>query len=242
MRLLNWISFVHTQLCILLRQPDNSLMDAFRQVLWNGTSHMHATSFFAQTSEIALTLDCEAVERMAAGLADLRARKGRLFLLGVGGSAANCSHAVNDFRKLAGIEAYSPCDNVSELTARTNDEGWETVFAAWLKVSNANANDAILVLSVGGGDATRKVSANIVHGLDEAKRRGLTIFGIVGRDGGYTKQVGDVVVVVPTVDTQLVTPHAEAFQGIVWHCLVSHPALKTVACKWEGTHPLKAAA
>jgi D-sedoheptulose 7-phosphate isomerase len=202
----------------------------------------HARKFLTQTAEIAVGLDFVAIEKMAQGLADLRDRKGRLFLLGVGGSAANCSHAVNDFRKLAGIEAYSPCDNVSELTARTNDEGWDTVFAAWLRGSNANSKDAVLVLSVGGGDATRQVSANIVRGLEEAKRRGLTIFGIVGRDGGYTKQVGDVVVVVPTVDASLVTPHAEAFQGVVWHCLVSHPALKMVACKWEGSHPVKAAA
>jgi D-sedoheptulose 7-phosphate isomerase len=201
----------------------------------------HAKHYLAQTSEIALAVDCDAVERMAAGLADLRTRKGRLFLLGVGGSAANCSHAVNDFRKLAGIEAYSPCDNVSELTARTNDEGWESVFATWLNGSNANANDAVFVLSVGGGDAVRKVSANIVHGLDEARRRGLKIYGIVGRDGGYTRQVGDVVVVVPTVDEALVTPHAEAFQGVIWHCLVSHPLLKTHVCKWEGTCPIKAA-
>jgi D-sedoheptulose 7-phosphate isomerase len=202
----------------------------------------HAKHYFVQTSAIALSIDCDAVERIAAGLADLRARKGRLFLLGVGGSAANCSHAVNDFRKLAGIEAYSPCDNVSELTARTNDEGWDTVFAAWLAGSNANANDAVLVLSVGGGDVTRRVSANIVYALQEAKKRGLTIYGIVGRDGGYTRQIGDVVVVVPTVNKDLVTPHSEGFQAIVWHCLVSHPLLKTALCKWEGTSPVKAAA
>jgi D-sedoheptulose 7-phosphate isomerase len=203
---------------------------------------MHARQFLTQTSQIALALDCEAIERMALGLAELRARGGRLFLLGVGGSAANCSHAVNDFRKLASIEAYSPCDNVAELTARTNDEGWHTVFAAWLRVSNACARDAVLALSVGGGDAARQVSANIVAGLAEAKRRGLAIYGIVGRDGGYTKQVGDVVVVVPTVSAEMVTPHAEAFQAVVWHCLVSHPALKTVACKWEGMQSLSAAA
>jgi D-sedoheptulose 7-phosphate isomerase len=203
---------------------------------------MHSKHFLAQTSQIALALDHEAVERLAAGLAELRARRGRLFLLGVGGSAANCSHAVNDFRKLAGIEAYSPCDNVAELTARTNDEGWDTVFAAWLQGSNAGANDAVLVLSVGGGETTRRVSANIVCALQEARRRGLRIYGVVGRDGGYTKQVGDVVVVVPTVDPALVTPHAEAFQAVVWHCLVSHPALKANACKWEGMSPVKAAA
>jgi D-sedoheptulose 7-phosphate isomerase len=190
-------------------------------------------------ARIAYALDHQAIERLASGLAELRARKGRLFLLGVGGSAANCSHAVNDFRKLAGIEAYSPCDNVSELTARTNDEGWDTVFTAWLRVSNANSNDAILVLSVGGGDAIRNVSANIVHALDEARHRGLKIYGIVGRDGGYTRQVGDIVIVVPVADKEFVTPHAEAFQAVVWHCLVSHPALKINPCKWEGSVPAK---
>src|SRR5437762_3925448 len=174
----------------------------------------HTQRYFEEVAKIAAGIDRVAIEHLAEALVELRARKGRLFLLGVGGSAANCSHAVNDFRKLAGIEAYSPCDNVSELTARTNDEGWETVFAAWLKVSNANANDAIMVLSVGGGDAVRKVSANIVHALDEARHRGVKIYGIVGRDGGYTKQIGDIVVVVPTVDKDLVTPHAEAFQGV----------------------------
>lgn len=193
----------------------------------------HAQRFLEQTSRIAAAIDHEAVERIAAGLARLRARGGRLFLLGVGGSAANCSHAVNDFRKLAGIEAYSPCDNVSELTARTNDEGWETVFEAWLRTSRADERDAVLVLSVGGGDATRGVSVNIVRALDEAKRRGVTIYGIVGRDGGYTKQVGDEVVVVPTIDPAHVTPHAEAFQAVIWHCLVSHPALMIQEGKWE---------
>jgi len=165
-------------------------------------------------------------------LAALRDRGGRLFLLGVGGSAGNCSHAVNDFRKLCGIEAYAPTDNVSELTARTNDEGWETVFAAWLRTSKANGSDAVLVLSVGGGNLEKNVSANIVAALKEAKLRGMRIFGIVGRDGGYTKQVGDCVVVVPTVDASRVTPHTEAFQAVVWHCLVSHPALQQIATKW----------
>jgi D-sedoheptulose 7-phosphate isomerase len=195
---------------------------------------MHSRHYLAKIVEAAQAIDPQALERMAYGLAQLRDNGGRLFLLGVGGSAGNCSHAVNDFRKLAGIEAYSPCDNVSELTARTNDEGWETVFSAWLQVSKANAKDAVLVMSVGGGDAVRKVSANIVAGLQEAKKRGLKIYGIVGRDGGYTKQVGDEVVVVPTVDKDLITPIAEAFQGVVWHALVSHPVLKTQVCKWEG--------
>lgn len=193
----------------------------------------HPEHFFSLAGAVAASLDAEAVERLAQALVQLRDRGGRLFLLGVGGSAANCSHAVNDFRKLADIEAYSPCDNVSELTARTNDEGWHTVFAEWLKTSRANDHDAVLVLSVGGGDAAKNVSVNIVHALDEAKRRGVKIFGIIGRDGGYTQQVGDEVIVVPTIDRELVTPLAEAFQAVVWHCLVSHPALAVQRAKWE---------
>jgi D-sedoheptulose 7-phosphate isomerase len=194
----------------------------------------HAELYFAQTASIAQQIDGDAVERMAAGLAALRDRGGRLFLLGVGGSAANCSHAVNDFRKLAGIEAYAPSDNVSELTARTNDEGWETVYAAWLRTSRAGERDAVLVMSVGGGDTERGVSVSIVRALEEAKLRGVAIYGIVGRDGGYTKHVGDVVVIVPTVDPQLVTPHTESFQAVVAHCLVSHPLLARGPAKWEG--------
>jgi D-sedoheptulose 7-phosphate isomerase len=192
-----------------------------------------AQRYLEQAAQVALRIDADAVERMALGLAALRARGGRLFLIGVGGSAANCSHAVNDFRKLAGIEAYSPCDNVAELTARTNDEGWDTTFAAWLRTSRAGAADALLVLSVGGGDAERGVSANIVRALDEARARGLAIYGIVGRDGGYTRQVGTEVVVVPTVDPALITPHSEAFQAVIWHCLVCHPAVILRANKWE---------
>ena len=175
-----------------------------------------------------------AIERLAGELAALRDRDGRLFLLGVGGSAGNCSHAVNDFRKLCGIEAYSPIDNVSELTARTNDEGWPAVFDAWLRTSNAGPNDAILVFSVGGGDAERNVSPNIVRALDEARKRGTRILGIVGRDGGYTRKVGDVVLVVPTVEAAFITPHAESFQAVIWHCLVSHPRVMLQANKWEG--------
>ena len=193
----------------------------------------HVKRYFEQVREIAARLDPDAVEQLVRALVTLRERGGRLFLLGVGGSAANCSHAVNDFRKLAGIEAYSPCDNVSELTARTNDEGWETVFEAWLRTSRADEDDAVLVFSVGGGDLARNVSPNLVRALDEARRRGLSILGIVGRDGGYTKQVGDTVVVVPTVDPALITPHAEAFQAVIWHCVVSHPALAMQATKWE---------
>jgi D-sedoheptulose 7-phosphate isomerase len=194
----------------------------------------HFEKYFAQVSEIAKKIDKDTLERIAAGLAALRDVGGRLFIIGVGGSAANCSHAVNDFRKLCGIEAYSPVDNVAELTARTNDEGWETVFAAWLRTSKANAKDAVLVFSVGGGDAERNVSANIVRALDEAKTRGLKIYGVVGRDGGYTKKVGDAIAVVPIVDTAFVTPHTEAFQAVVWHAIVCHPALQMQTNKWEG--------
>ena len=194
----------------------------------------HSDIYFDEVSRIAASIDHTAVERLVSALVELRERQGRLFLLGVGGSAANCSHAVNDFRKLCGIEAYAPTDNVSELTARTNDEGWETVFAAWLRNSKANNSDAVFVFSVGGGDVVKNVSANIVAALDEAKARGLKVFGVVGRQGGYTKEVGDEVIVVPTVDPARVTLHTEAFQAVIWHCLVSHPALCRVEAKWEG--------
>jgi D-sedoheptulose 7-phosphate isomerase len=196
-------------------------------------SDSHSFNFMNLVQRVASELDVTALERLAQALVRLREQGGRLFLLGVGGSAANCSHAVNDFRKLAGIEAYAPTDNVSELTARTNDEGWETVFAEWLKVSRASDRDAVLVMSVGGGDLERNVSPNIVRALQEAKARGLKVFGIVGRDGGYTRKVGDEVVVVPTVDPALITPLAEAFQAVVWHALVSHPALVQRSTKWE---------
>jgi D-sedoheptulose 7-phosphate isomerase len=169
---------------------------------------------------------------MADGIAAVRERGGRLFILGVGGSAANASHAVNDFRKLCDVEAYAPTDNVSELTARTNDEGWETVFAGWLRTSRAAAKDAVLVFSVGGGNAEHNVSMNLVRALEEAKGRGLAVYGVVGRDGGYTAQVADAVVIVPTIDAGRVTPHTEAFHAVVWHCLVSHPALQTQRTKW----------
>lgn len=194
----------------------------------------YTQEFLKQTAKIAEMIDYSCIERIANSLAKLRERGGRLFLIGVGGSAANCSHAINDFRKLAGIEAYTPVDNVAELTARTNDEGWPTVFEAWLITSRANEKDAVMVFSVGGGDVERNVSANIVRALDEAKRRRLKIFGIVGRDGGYTKKVGDEVIVIPTVDSNKITPHTEAFQAVVWHCIVSHPALMMQANKWEG--------
>ncbi|MCG8356222.1 MAG: SIS domain-containing protein [Kiloniellales bacterium] len=192
----------------------------------------HGQKYFAQVADVAGAMDVQGFEAMVEGLAALRERGGRLFVLGVGGSAGNASHAVNDFRKLCGIEAYAPTDNVPELTARTNDEGFETVFEAFLQVSRASDKDGVLVFSVGGGNAERQVSVNIIRGLDEAKRRGLTVFGIVGRDGGYTKRVGDHVIVVPTVDDALITPHTEAFQAVVWHGLVSHPKLQTNATKW----------
>jgi len=193
----------------------------------------HASNYLKEAAQIAAQIDASIVERIADGLVALRERGGRLFFLGVGGSAANCGHAVNDFRKLAGIETYAPTDNVAELTARTNDEGWDTVFAAWLRTSRANEKDAVFVLSVGGGNAEKNVSANLVKALDEAKRRGVTIYGIVGRDGGYTKKVGDEVLVVPTVAPERVTPHSEAFQAVVWHCLVCHPKVMVQENKWE---------
>jgi D-sedoheptulose 7-phosphate isomerase len=193
---------------------------------------MHAKLYFEEVVAVAKAIDIAGIEKLASELVALRDRGGRLFLFGVGGSAGNCGHAVNDFRKLCGIEAYAPTDNVSELTARTNDEGWDTVFSGWLKISKGNSNDAVLVFSVGGGNLEKNVSPNIVAGLKEAKLRGMKVFGVVGRDGGYTKQVGDCVVVVPTVDASRVTPHAEAFQAVVWHCLVSHPALQQIATKW----------
>jgi D-sedoheptulose 7-phosphate isomerase len=193
---------------------------------------MHTQTYFQEVVKVAQTIDIAGIERLANELAALRERHGRLFFLGVGGSAGNCGHAVNDFRKLCGIEAYAPTDNVSELTARTNDEGWDTVFAAWLRTSRANDKDAIFVFSVGGGDLAKNVSPNIVAGLKEAKQRGLKVYGVVGRDGGYTKQVGDCVIVVPIVDASRVTPHTEAFHAVVWHCLVSHPVLQQIATKW----------
>lgn len=180
-------------------------------------------------------IDRSAIERVATVLADVRARDGRLFFLGVGGSAGNCGHAVNDFRKLAGFEAYAPTDNVSELTARTNDEGWETVFVAWLKGSRLRAEDGVFVFSVGGGSLEKNVSPNLVRALQHAREIGAAIVGVVGRDGGYTAQVADACVIVPTVNAEAVTPHSEAFQAVVWHLLVSHPALKVNATKWEST-------
>lgn len=188
-----------------------------------------------EAGRIVAQLDVAGIERMAALLADLRARGGRLFFLGVGGSAANCSHAVNDFRKLAGIEAYAPTDNVSELTARTNDEGWASVFVEWLKTSRLQAGDMLFVFSVGGGSLEKNISPNLVRAMQYARQVGAQIVGVVGRDGGYTAQVADACVIVPTVNPEAVTPHTEAFQAVVWHLLVSHPVLKAAPTKWEST-------
>ena len=192
-----------------------------------------AHQYLTEAAEILRRLDIAAIEKLAAMLVDVRTRGGRLFILGVGGSAANASHAVNDFRKIAGIEAYAPTDNVSELTARTNDEGWATVFEAWLKVSRLRDPDAILVFSVGGGNLEKNVSPNLVAALEYAKAAGARIAGIVGRDGGHTARLADAVVVIPIVNQSHITPHSEAFQSVVWHLLVSHPDLKASETKWE---------
>uniref|UniRef100_Q07RH8 Sugar isomerase family protein n=1 Tax=Rhodopseudomonas palustris (strain BisA53) TaxID=316055 RepID=Q07RH8_RHOP5 len=192
----------------------------------------HSEAFFGESGAICAAIDIAKIEALANELAALRDRQGRLFIIGVGGSAANCSHAVNDFRKLCGIETYSPVDNVSELTARANDEGWDTIFAGWLEISRLGAQDAILVFSVGGGDVARNISTNIVKAVDFAKAKGAKVFGIVGKDTGYTAQHGDVVVVIPQVNPNRVTPLSEAFQAVVWHCLVSHPTLQQKKTKW----------
>ena len=193
----------------------------------------YAQHHLDEASRILSQLDVAVIERMASLLADLRTRGGRLFFLGVGGGAANCSHAVNDLRKLAGIEAYAPTDNVSELTARTNDDGWASVFIEWLKTSRLRASDMIFVFSVGGGSLEKNVSPNLVAALQYAREVGAQVLGVVGRDGGYTAQVADACVIVPTVNPETVTPHTEAFQAVVWHLLVSHPALKAAPAKWE---------
>lgn len=189
--------------------------------------------FLQETAAIAGQLDAGAIDRMVEMLAEVRQQQGRLFILGVGGSAANASHAVNDFRKLAGMEAYAPTDNVSELTARTNDEGWATVFVAWLKASRLKPNDCLMVFSVGGGNLEKNVSPNLVKALEYGKEIGAKILGVVGPRGGYTAEVADVCVKIPVANQDLVTPHSEAFQAVVWHLLVSHPLLKTGQTKWE---------
>ena len=188
-----------------------------------------------ESIKIIQKIDALQIEEMAKLLATVKKDGGRLFFLGVGGSAGNCSHAVNDFRKIVGIESYAPTDNVSELTARTNDEGWSTVFSEWLKVSKLNQKDALFIFSVGGGNIEKNISPNLVEALRYAKIVGSKITGVVGRDGGYTAKVADVCVIIPTVNSDNITPHSEAFQGVVWHLLVSHPALKANETKWEST-------
>ncbi|HEX9485828.1 MAG TPA: SIS domain-containing protein [Gemmatimonadales bacterium] len=192
-----------------------------------------AQDYLSEAVQVIEKLDRGQIEKMADLLAETRARAGRLFVLGVGGSAANASHAVNDFRKICGLEAYAPTDNVAELTARTNDDGWASVFAEWLKVSRLGQADLVLVFSVGGGNLEKNVSPNLVRALQVAKERGARIIGVVGRDGGYTAQVADACAIIPTINGTHVTPHAEAFQAMVWHLLVSHPKLKTAQTKWE---------
>ena len=189
--------------------------------------------FLSEVQRITTQLDVSAIEKLALALAKIRDGGGRLFVLGVGGSAANASHAVNDFRKIAGLEAYAPTDNVSELTARTNDEGGATVFDKWLQVSRLQSRDGILVLSVGGGSLDKQVSPNLVAALEYARSAGAKILGIVGRDGGYTSKLADACVIIPTVNPAHVTPHSEAFQAVIWHLLVSHPALKAAQTRWE---------
>ncbi len=193
----------------------------------------YTTGYLAEAVEILQRLDTGAIDRMVELLVALRERQGRLFVLGVGGSAANASHAVNDFRKIAQIEAYAPTDNVSELTARVNDEGWDTTFAMWLRGSRLTRNDMVLVLSVGCGDVERNISPNLVRALEHARGVGATICGIVGRSGGYTATVADACAIVPTVNPETVTPHAEAFQAVIWHLIVSHPSLRAAEMKWE---------
>jgi len=195
----------------------------------------YTKTFLQEAKEIIDRLDQQQIDRMVAILRQAKEDGGRLFILGVGGSAGNASHAVNDFRKIAGIESYAPTDNVSELTARTNDDGWESVFSRWLETSRLAAKDVVFVLSVGGGDAEKNISVNLVRALDLAKSRGAKIIGVVGREGGYTKRMADACAHIPVVNPETVTPHSEAFQAVVWHLIVTHPDLKQNAMKWEST-------
>ncbi len=197
----------------------------------------YAAEHLKETIEIARAIDAAACERCVAELVSLRARGGRLFILGVGGSAANASHAVNDFRKIAGLECYAPTDNVSELTARTNDDGWASVFAEWLRGSRLNAKDTLLILSVGGGNLEKNISPGFISAIQLAKEVGARVIGIVGKDGGYTATQADACVIVPTVNPNNITPHSEAFQAVLWHLFVSHPALKLNQTKWESVTP-----
>ena len=195
----------------------------------------YAQQHLDESIEIIKKIDVDTIEKMADLLAKVKQDGGRIFFLGVGGSAGNCSHAVNDFRKIVGVESYAPTDNVSELTARTNDEGWPTVFVEWLKVSKLSSKDMLFIFSVGGGNLEKNISPNLVEALKLAETVGSKVVGVVGRDGGYTAQVADACVIIPTVNPDNVTPHSEAFQGVVWHLLVSHPKLKASQTKWEST-------
>ena len=231
---------------ILLRRPYNDGIEANHVVSdmveasdlilsgnWEAQGDGHAHEYLHEVQAIAAALDTAVLRHLVDALISLRARGGRLFLLGVGGSAANASHAANDFRKIAGLEAYCLTDNVAELTARVNDDGWETAYTAWLKGSRISGRDGVLVMSVGGGSTERGISTSLVHAIDTARRAGATVLGIVGRDGGYTARVADVCVVVPSVNPSRVTPHTEAFQAVVWHLVVSHPALRAHEMTWE---------
>jgi len=193
----------------------------------------YINSYFSEMKEIIEKIDKEAIHKIIEILKEVRSNKGRLFILGVGGGAGHASHAVNDFRKLAGIEAYTPVDNVSELTARVNDEGWESVFVRWLEISSLSAKDAVMVFSVGGGHQEKNISMNIVDALNFSKKAGAKIIGIVGRDGGYTKKMADACILVPVVNPETITPHTESFQAVIWHLIVSHPKFKTNKGKWE---------
>lgn len=197
------------------------------------TTNGYTSTYLSEVGSLAAQLDARAIDRIVEGLAGLRDRGGRLFFLGVGGGAGHASHAVNDFRKIAGIESYAPTDNVSELTARINDEGWDSCYAEWLRGSRLSPRDAVFVFSVGGGSLDRRISTNLVASLALARKVGASIFGVVGRDGGYTAQVADACVVIPTASAETVTPHTEEFQAVVWHLLVSHPVLRRNAMKWE---------
>ena len=192
----------------------------------------HVINYFHQISLVSDKIDKNQIEKLAKILTKIRNKKGRIFFLGVGGSAGNCSHAVNDFRKICEIECYAPTDNVSELTARINDDGWESSLANWLKVSNLKSSDAIFIMSVGGGNKKKNVSINLINAIKFAKKKGAKILGIVGRDGGYTKKAGDNVILIPTIDKKLITPYCESFHSLVWHCLVSHPLLQIKKMKW----------
>lgn len=199
----------------------------------------YTESYIRQAIQILQQLDQKSIDQILELLLEVKAKSGRIFFLGVGGGAGHASHAVNDFRKIAGIEAYTPTDNVSELTARVNDDGWETSFANWLRGSHLNPRDMVFVFSVGGGDLQRNISANLVRALQYAQEVGATICGVVGRDGGFTAQVADACVIVPVVDPETVTPHTESFQALVWHLLGSHPRLKAVEMKWESTREVR---